>query len=95
MSDAGFENTVLFFLRNLCLAITITNRSIQNNTFNEIIINIFHFSDAQQAEDSYEGGVEKLETAVENLNLRLARLLAEYSASQAKLKQRLAKLELK
>lgn len=30
---------------------------------------------------------------MENLNLRLARLLAEYSASQAKLKQRIAKLE--
>uniref|UniRef100_T1GI25 Cyclic nucleotide-gated channel C-terminal leucine zipper domain-containing protein n=1 Tax=Megaselia scalaris TaxID=36166 RepID=T1GI25_MEGSC len=30
---------------------------------------------------------------VENLNVRLARLLAEYTASQAKLKQRIAKLE--
>lgn len=40
-----------------------------------------------------EGGVEKLETSVENLNLRFARLLAEYSASQAKMKQRISKLE--
>lgn len=52
-------------------------------------------SDAQRAQDSLEGGVEKLENAVENLNLRLARLLAEYSASQAKLKQRIAKLEIR
>lgn len=51
------------------------------------------FADAQRAQDTLEGGVEKLENAVENLNLRLARLLAEYSASQAKLKQRIAKLE--
>lgn len=51
------------------------------------------FSDAQRAQDSLEGGVEKLEHAVETLNVRLARLLAEYSASQAKLKQRIAKLE--
>lgn len=40
-----------------------------------------------------ESGVIKLEIAVENLNTRFARLLAEYSASQAKLKQRIAKLE--
>lgn len=52
-------------------------------------------SDAQRANDTLEGGVEKLEQAVENLNVRLARLLAEYSASQAKLKQRLAKLEIR
>lgn len=57
---------------------------------------IFHLiSDAQRAQDSLESGVVKLENTVENLNLRLARLLAEYSASQAKLKQRIAQLELK
>lgn len=54
---------------------------------------INRFSDAQRAQDTLEGGVEKLENAVENLNLRLARLLAEYSAGQAKLKQRISKLE--
>ncbi|KAL9921115.1 cyclic nucleotide-gated ion channel subunit A isoform 3-T6 [Glossina fuscipes fuscipes] len=52
------------------------------------------FADSQRVHDSIEGGIEKLEISVENLNMRLARLLAEYTASQAKLKQRLAKLEL-
>ncbi|KAH8411008.1 hypothetical protein KR222_006065 [Zaprionus bogoriensis] len=52
------------------------------------------FADSQRVHDSIEGGIEKLELSVENLNLRLARLLAEYTASQAKIKQRLAKLEL-
>ncbi|XP_059611475.1 cyclic nucleotide-gated cation channel subunit A isoform X1 [Phlebotomus argentipes] len=52
------------------------------------------FANSQRVQDSLESGVVKLESAVENLNLRLARLLAEYSASQAKLKQRIAKLEL-
>lgn len=53
------------------------------------------FTDSQRVHDSIEGGIEKLELSVENLNMRLARLLAEYTASQAKIKQRLAKLELK
>lgn len=53
------------------------------------------FLDSQRIHDSIESGVEKLEVSVENLNMRLARLLAEYTASQAKMKQRLAKLELK
>lgn len=52
------------------------------------------YLDAQRSQDTLEGGVQKLETNVENLNLRFARLLAEYSASQAKLKQRIAQLEL-
>ncbi|KAH8400926.1 hypothetical protein KR009_001827 [Drosophila setifemur] len=52
------------------------------------------FSDSQRVHDSIEGGIEKLELSVENLNMRLARLLAEYTASQAKIKQRLAKLEM-
>lgn len=60
-----------------------------NNGYFSSIVEI----DAQRAQDSLEGGVEKLEGAVENLNLRFARLMAEYSASQAKLKQRISKLE--
>ncbi|XP_052864290.1 cyclic nucleotide-gated cation channel subunit A [Anopheles cruzii] len=51
------------------------------------------FANAQQTQDSLESGVARLEQTVENLNLRLARLLAEYSASQSKLKQRISKLE--
>ncbi|XP_058056797.1 cyclic nucleotide-gated cation channel subunit A [Anopheles bellator] len=51
------------------------------------------FANAQQTQDSLESGVAQLEQTVENLNLRLARLLAEYSASQSKLKQRISKLE--
>ncbi|XP_073812988.1 cyclic nucleotide-gated ion channel subunit A isoform X2 [Musca autumnalis] len=52
------------------------------------------FADSQRVHDTIESGIEKLELSVENLNMRLARLLAEYTASQAKMKQRLAKLEL-
>ncbi|XP_013112050.2 cyclic nucleotide-gated cation channel subunit A isoform X1 [Stomoxys calcitrans] len=52
------------------------------------------FADSQRVHDTIESGIEKLEVSVENLNMRLARLLAEYTASQAKMKQRLAKLEL-
>ena len=52
-------------------------------------------ADSQRVQDSIECGVAKLESTVDNLNVRLARLLAEYSASQAKLKQRIAKLELR
>lgn len=52
------------------------------------------FANSQRVQDSIECGVAKLESTVDNLNVRLARLLAEYSASQAKLKQRIAKLEL-
>jgi uncharacterized coiled-coil protein SlyX len=48
---------------------------------------------AAQQHDSLELGVAKLEYTVENLNLRLARLLGEYASSQAKLKQRISKLE--
>ncbi|XP_055547594.1 cyclic nucleotide-gated cation channel subunit A isoform X2 [Wyeomyia smithii] len=51
------------------------------------------FASAQHQQDTLEIGVAKLEQTVENLNLRLARLLAEYSASQAKLKQRISRLE--
>lgn len=59
------------------------------------LTNFFLISDSQRVHESIEGGIEKLEVSVENLNMRLARLLAEYTASQAKMKQRLAKLELK
>lgn len=52
-------------------------------------------ADSQIAQNSIEFGVAKLETTVDNLNVRLARLLAEYSSSQAKLKQRIAKLEVR
>ncbi|KAL7044210.1 hypothetical protein ACKWTF_001828 [Chironomus riparius] len=51
------------------------------------------FANAQQQQDSLELGVTKLECTVENLNLRLARLLGEYASSQAKLKQRISRLE--
>ena len=53
----------------------------------------FSDADAQQQQDSLELGVAKLEHTVENLNLRLARLLGEYASSQSKLKQRISKLE--
>lgn len=51
--------------------------------------------DSQRVQDSIECGVAKLESSVDHLNVRLARLLAEYSASQAKLKQRISKLEIR
>ncbi|KAG5674239.1 hypothetical protein PVAND_004219 [Polypedilum vanderplanki] len=51
------------------------------------------FASAQQQQDTLELGVAKLEHTVENLNLRLARLLGEYTSSQSKLKQRISKLE--
>lgn len=54
---------------------------------------IFISTGAQRQQDSLELGVAKLECTVENLNLRLARLLGEYASSQAKLKQRISKLE--
>lgn len=37
--------------------------------------------------------IKRLESTVENLQTRLARLLAEFTASQAKLKQRLTRVE--
>lgn len=46
-------------------------------------------------QETLTDGVHKLEKSVDILNTRLARLLAEYSASQAKFKQRLARLELR
>lgn len=55
----------------------------------------FEFLGASTVQETLKDGVHKLEKSIENLNVRLARLLAEYSASQAKLKQRIAKLELR
>lgn len=55
----------------------------------------FVFAEASTVQETLTDGVHKLEKSIENLNVRLARLLAEYSASQAKLKQRIAKLELR
>lgn len=52
-------------------------------------------TEASTVQETLTDGVHKLERSIENLNVRLARLLAEYSASQAKLKQRIAKLELR
>ncbi|XP_031631411.1 cyclic nucleotide-gated cation channel subunit A isoform X2 [Contarinia nasturtii] len=52
------------------------------------------FAKASTVQETLTDGVHNLEKCVENLNIRLARLLAEYSASQAKIKQRIAKLEL-
>ncbi|CAO1302725.1 unnamed protein product [Diamesa serratosioi] len=51
------------------------------------------FASATQQQDSLELGFANLENTVEHLNVRLARLLGEYASSQAKLKQRITKLE--
>lgn len=64
--------------------------------FNENLPRIYRLSSisvSQRNQDPIEYGIEKLESSVENLNVRLARLLAEYSASQAKMKQRISRLE--
>lgn len=63
-----------------------------NYSYRGHVIKCF-FIVSQRNQDPIEYGIEKLETNVENLNVRLSRLLAEYAASQAKLKQRLARLE--
>lgn len=55
----------------------------------------FYLTEASTVQETLTDGVHKLEKSVDNLNIRLARLLAEYSASQQKLKQRIAKLELR
>jgi cyclic nucleotide gated channel alpha 3 len=60
---------------------------------NKFWMNNLHLTGAQEQQDSLELGVAKLECTVENLNLRLARLLGEYASSQAKLKQRISRLE--
>ncbi|KAF2893011.1 hypothetical protein ILUMI_13167, partial [Ignelater luminosus] len=53
------------------------------------------FKATREAQNSIVDSVVRLENAVENLQTRLARLVAEFSASQAKLKQRLTRVELR
>lgn len=51
-------------------------------------------AEASTVQETLTDGIHKLEKSIENLHVRLARLLSEYSASQAKLKQRISKLEI-
>lgn len=53
------------------------------------------FKKARETQDSLLDSIKKLEGTVETLQARFARLLAEFSASQAKLKQRLTRIELR
>lgn len=53
------------------------------------------FKKARETQDSMTDSIKKLENSVEALQMRLARLLAEFTASQAKLKQRLTRVELR
>jgi cyclic nucleotide gated channel alpha 3 len=72
-----------------------SNRDSRRFAPNENVSPLINLSvaGAQQQQDTLELGVAKLEHTVENLNLRLARLLGEYASSQSKLKQRISKLE--
>nr|XP_023023474.1 cyclic nucleotide-gated cation channel subunit A-like [Leptinotarsa decemlineata] len=51
------------------------------------------FQNARETQESIVDSIKKLENTVETLQTRLARFLAEFTASQAKLKQRLTKVE--
>lgn len=51
------------------------------------------FKKTRERQESMSDSIKRLESAVENLQTRLARLLAEFTASQAKLKQRLTRVE--
>ncbi|CAH1170272.1 unnamed protein product [Phaedon cochleariae] len=51
------------------------------------------FKNAKETQESMADSIKKLESTVETLQTRLARFLAEFTASQAKLKQRLTKVE--
>jgi hypothetical protein len=73
------------------LQVSPKKKSLSNRLI--LIQYLFNSLGAAQQQDSLELGVAKLECTVENLNLRLARLLGEYASSQAKLKQRISKLE--
>ena len=42
---------------------------------------------------SLEGKVEKLETSLDNLSTRFARLLSDFNSTQLKLKQRITRME--
>ncbi|XP_050506561.1 cyclic nucleotide-gated cation channel subunit A isoform X3 [Diabrotica virgifera virgifera] len=53
------------------------------------------FRNAKDTQESMSDSIKKLESTVETLQIRLARLLAEFTASQAKIKQRLTKVETK
>ncbi|KAL3285356.1 hypothetical protein HHI36_019464 [Cryptolaemus montrouzieri] len=53
------------------------------------------FRKAKETQDSMADSLKKLEKTVETLQTRLARLLAEFTASQAKLKQRITRVELR
>lgn len=53
------------------------------------------FRKARETQDSMADSLKKLETNVEMMQTRLARLLAEYTSSQAKLKQRITRIELR
>lgn len=52
-------------------------------------------AESSSVQDTISDGLVNLEKSMHNLNNRLARLLTEYAASQAKIKQRLAKLEIR
>ena len=49
--------------------------------------------EAEKRQQNVVDKVDRLETDVDNVQTRFARLLAEYSSSQQKLKQRITKLE--
>lgn len=51
------------------------------------------FKNARDSQYSTEESVRKLEITVKGLQTRLARLMAEFGASQAKIKQRLSRVE--
>ncbi|XP_031346873.1 cyclic nucleotide-gated cation channel subunit A isoform X2 [Photinus pyralis] len=53
------------------------------------------FKKSQITRDSMEESIQRLEATVDILQTRLARLIGEFGASQAKLKQRLTKIELR
>ncbi|XP_025829628.1 cyclic nucleotide-gated cation channel subunit A [Agrilus planipennis] len=53
------------------------------------------FKRAKQEQESVEQAMKRLESTVETLQTRVARLLAEFTASQAKLKQRLTRIEIR
>ncbi|XP_071516535.1 cyclic nucleotide-gated cation channel subunit A [Panulirus ornatus] len=48
---------------------------------------------AQEQQETINDKVNRFETSIDTLNTRLARLLAEYSSAQQKVKQRLTKIE--
>lgn len=65
----------------------------QRNNFKSLLN--FISSGASNVQGTLTDGIILLEKSIESLNLRLARLLVEYTANQSKLKQRIAKLEVR